>query len=114
MLQEHISKLTIPCDESVQSAPETQTSLAVESEESIIENADCLKKIIITHEDTIKSVEKLICTPANQLMCTQQTKPEPDHHPPEPTPSLKADDGKHPKHSLSCSTPICVTNIIFH
>jgi hypothetical protein len=114
MLQEHISKLTVPCDESVHSAPETQATLAVESEESIIENADCLKRIIITHEDTIKSVEKLICTPANQLMCTQQTKPESDHHPPEPTPSLEADDGKHQKHSISCSTPICVTNIIFH
>jgi hypothetical protein len=104
--------MTIPCDESVHSAPETQTSLAIESE-SIIENADYLKRIIITHEDTSKSVEKLIGTSANQLMCMLQTKPEPDHNPPEPTPTLVDNDGKRQKHSLLCPTPIRVTNIIY-
>ena len=113
MLQEKISKLTLDCDEDDQGAPENQNNLALEREEQIAENADCCKRTIVNNEETIKSIEMLIRTPANQLVC-MQTDSEPDHHPPETAPSLESDDSQEKMHSLSCSTSLCITNIMFH
>ncbi len=113
MLQDQISKQTLACDEDNQSNPKNQDGLALEKEEQIVENAVCCKRTICNNEETIGSIEKPICAPANQLMC-MQTDSEPDYHPPETAPSVESYDGQEKMHLLPCSTPLCITNIVFH
>jgi hypothetical protein len=134
MLQEQISKMTMmPSSEihsslnnrkrlehdeedieekAIHSSFENQKRLELE-EESKKEEVDCLKRTLVEQEQTIVSIEKCFCTPAN-LLCVEAD-PEPDCHPPNSAPTLDTDlKQQESSLSCSCSTPICVTNIIFN